>query len=396
MKILFVAMSDAVHAAKWIGQLNGTGWKLYFFPAYDDINIHEKLPENVIVCIPFYRLYRWLNKIGLGKWFRVIYYYFKLFNQKTNPGYYPKRLARTIRRIKPDLLHTLETQGAGYLGEEVRRQIGEKKGEWPKWWHTNWGSDIYLFGRLPEHKPRIEAVLAACNYYSCECQRDVKLAREFGFKGEVFPVYPNSGGFSPAFLNALRKDVVVPSKRKTILLKGYQGWFGRALVGIHALGKCADLLNGYRLVIYTNIKTVEVEIAATLLAQSTGTELVLLPVGTRNDEILNYQGTARISIGLSICDAISTAVLEAMAMGAFPIQSDTSGAGEWITDGETGFIVPPEDPEIIAQAIRKALTNDDLVDSAAVVNYEKILRDADYEKLKDLTIQSYEKCLAKA
>jgi len=71
--------------------------------------------------------------------------------------------------------------------------------------------------------------------------------------------------------------------------------------------------------------------------------------------MLHYYGRARIYIGLSISDAISTSLLEAMVMGAFPIQSCTACADEWIEDGKSGFIVPPEDPHVIAEAIRRAL-----------------------------------------
>jgi hypothetical protein len=41
-------------------------------------------------------------------------------------------------------------------------------------------------------------------YYFCQCQRDVYLARTYGFKGEVFPVFPNDGGFDLERGSALR------------------------------------------------------------------------------------------------------------------------------------------------------------------------------------------------
>ena len=55
-------------------------------------------------------------------------------------------------------------------------------------------------------------------------------------------------------------------------------------------------------------------------------------------------------------------------MGAFPIQSSTACANEWIESGENGLIVPPEDPQLIASAIRKALSDDKLVDRASRIN----------------------------
>jgi glycosyltransferase involved in cell wall biosynthesis len=85
--------------------------------------------------------------------------------------------------------------------------------------------------------------------------------------------------------------------------------------------------------------------------------------------MLNIYGQARISISLNISDGVPNSLLESMVMGAFPIESNTSCADEWIVNGETGFIIPPEDPERVAEAIRLAVTNDDLINRSAEVNY---------------------------
>jgi glycosyltransferase involved in cell wall biosynthesis len=77
-------------------------------------------------------------------------------------------------------------------------------------------------------------------------------------------------------------------------------------------------------------------------------------------------------------------------MGSFPIQSWTSCANEWVADGETGFLVPPEDPEVVEQAIRKALTDDALVDRAAEANYHTIAGRAEYRSLRRKTIEMYQ------
>ncbi|MBW1897870.1 MAG: glycosyl transferase family 1, partial [Deltaproteobacteria bacterium] len=103
------------------------------------------------------------------------------------------------------------------------------------------------------------------------------------------------------------------------MLKGYQGWAGRALVGLRALERCADILAGYEIVIYSASK--EVLIAAELFSKSTGVQTTIIPEGTPHHEVLKLHGKARISIGLSISDAISTSLLEAVVMGSFPIQS---------------------------------------------------------------------------
>jgi len=82
-------------------------------------------------------------------------------------------------------------------------------------------------------------------------------------------------------------------------------------------------------------------------------------------------------------------LLESIAMGAFPIQSNTSCADEWIVDGKSGFIVPPEDPEIIASALRKAISDNNLIDNAASINEETAKKYLDYGVIREKVIKFY-------
>jgi glycosyltransferase involved in cell wall biosynthesis len=257
---------------------------------------------------------------------------------------------------------------------------------------TNWGSDIYLFGRLSEHVEKIKAVLSACNYYDCECHRDVELARAFGFKGEVLPVLPNTGGFNIDQMQQFRQTGP-SSARRLIILKGYQGWAGRALVGLRAIELSADALKGYRIAVY--LAGEDVRISAELISQSTGIPIEIVPHSLHED-MLRLHGCARMSIGLSIGDAASTSMLEAMVMGSFPIQSCTACANEWIKDGITGLIVPPEDPETIAASIRRAVSDDALVDRAAELNTLTAHERLDYRSIQQQVIAMYEKVATKS
>jgi len=204
------------------------------------------------------------------------------------------------------------------------------------------------------------------------------------------PVYPNTGGFDLEKIEKLRVNHPKTSDRKIIMLKGYQGWAGRALVALRALTLAKNILSDYRLIIYSNPDGIDVRIAAEIFSNESGVDVSILPATTLHDEIMKYHGLARISVGLSISDAISTSVLEAMAMGSFPVQSWTSAADEWIEDGVTGLLVPPEDPQEVAEAIHKALSDDELVDNAYEKNWDTVKSRLDHNELKNKTIASYE------
>jgi len=390
LRILFVAMSESIHAARWISQIADQGWDLHLFPSVDYGITHPDL-RNVTVHHSVYGKQqnrdRTVDLRGVPVVSGAFAYLGRHALKRTWPDYRAFQLHRLIKTLRPDIIHSMEIQAAGYLTLDVKKRCA---GQCSPWIATNWGSDLYLFGRMAEHVDRIKAVLAACDYYSCECQRDVCLARDLGLRGQVLPVLPNTGGFDLARVAQFRQPGPT-SARRLILLKGYQHWAGRALVGLRAIALCASKLQGYRVVIYSAGR--DVRIAAELAAQSTGIPIDTIPECSHED-MLRLYGQARIYIGLSISDAISTSLLEAIVMGAFPIQSCTACADEWIVDGQTGFIVPPEDPEPIAAALRRAVADDALVDRAADLNIQTARERLDQSVIRPQVVAMYEMVMA--
>lgn len=389
MRILFVAFPDSSHTARWIAQVSDQGWELHLAPT-NLFPPHPILPRNVIVHMPSNQrmlrgqrlavkaLTNWPHAASRGLAERLL-----ARLDATSPA----QLAKTIRHVRPDIVHSLVLQHAGYATLAARSFVGAP---FPTWIAGNWGSSLYLFGRLAQHKARLQAVLAACDYYTCECERDVALARQFGFTGPILPTLPAAGGLDMTTLQKLRSPQPT-SARRVILLKGYQNWAGRALVGLRAIELCADLLQGYRVVI--QLASPELEIAAELVANATGIPIEIVPQVGHTEALARF-GAARVHVGLSISDGISHSLLESMAMGAFPIQSSTACANEWIEDGTSGFLVPPEDPHIVAAALRRALTDDTLVDNAAQINWETVRQRLDYQKVKQQTIELYQTVFA--
>ncbi|MFN3466753.1 MAG: glycosyltransferase family 4 protein, partial [Candidatus Brocadiales bacterium] len=57
----------------------------------------------------------------------------------------------------------------------------------------------------------------------------------------------------------------------------------------------------------------------------------------------------------TITEALGIAILEAMAMGKAVVASRVDGVPELVIDGETGLLVPPEDPGAMSRAIIELL-----------------------------------------
>ena len=391
MRILFVAMPNSIHAARWINMASQQqGWDIHVFPPYHAVP-HSDFKNITMYNASFARpkgVDRSVRMRGLWPFWRGSGRLDQLVNRFSSSLSRARWLAWIIRLLKPDIIHSLEIQHAGYLTLAARQRL---LGNFPTWIVTNWGSDIYLFGRLSEHVKKIKTVLSTCDYYACECQRDVQLAKDMGLRGEVLPVLPNTGGFDLTRISKLVQQGPT-SSRRLILLKGYQSWVGRALVALRAIESCANELQGYKLAIY--LASNEVKIAAKLISQSTGISIDFIP-RCSHDEMLRLFGRARLYIGLSISDAIPTSLLESIVMGAFPIQSCTSCADEWIENGKTGIIVPPEEPEVVAAAIRRAVSDDELVDYAAEQNRILAIKRLDQSVIKPQVVEMYDKIAAR-
>lgn len=64
----------------------------------------------------------------------------------------------------------------------------------------------------------------------------------------------------------------------------------------------------------------------------------------------------------SLSEGLGVAVLEAMAAGKPVVASAVGGLKESVIDGKTGYLIPPANPQALADALMKLLSNPSLVD----------------------------------
>ncbi len=392
MRILFVTGATSIHTVRWIRQLDGTGWDIHIVDP-GSARIHPELagatlhtgwrkqthPAGLKVRVrwPFRRGRYFMQRYLPAVWQRIV-----------PDG--PTRIAEAIQKLHPDVIHSQAMQYCGYPLAEARKLLG---GCLPApWIYSSWGSDMYYWGRFPEHQPLIREVLRHCDYLMCNCERDVRLAREFGFQGGVLGLFQGGGGFPIDAMQAMRLSGPI-SSRRVIAVKGQQNFAGRALTAIEALKLCVDDINrqGYEVVMY--LTRPQTEEAATRLLDRLIHPVRLLP-RTRIQDIWRLFGTARIALGVNESDGVPNAMLEAMIMGAFPIQTDPGGAtSEWVADGVNGLLIPHDDPQRIAEAIRRAMSDDALVNEAAEINDRLTRERVEYTVVRDRAIAAYERAV---
>ncbi len=85
---------------------------------------------------------------------------------------------------------------------------------------------------------------------------------------------------------------------------------------------------------------------------------VLLMGSWPHDAIMGAWSRCSIALMPSICpDACPTVAMEAMTMGQPVIASRIGGLPDIVIDGETGFLVPPEDPRALREAVQCLLAD---------------------------------------
>lgn len=97
-------------------------------------------------------------------------------------------------------------------------------------------------------------------------------------------------------------------------------------------------------------------------------------LGIRNDipDILKF---FNIFVLPTLQEALGTSFLEAMAMGKPVIGCNVNGVNEVIQDGVNGYLVAPEDPAALADAVLRMLMHDDAA-KAMALNGKKMVEDA--------------------
>lgn len=374
-RVLIVGKLDSVHVARWLSQFKEEEIDFFLFPSSPHRRAHNSVKGLLAGdSVASFKTVRFLWFFGAPAW---------LADKFLGNLLRATVLKMVIKRLKPSVLHALELQNAGYLVERCLGGTQNNKGAM-RLIVTNYGSDIYWFARFPKHREKLARLLALADIYSCECERDVLLARELGFSGEVMPVFPNAGGFSKKELGI---PIVAPGDRWTIAVKGYEGWVGRAATALDGILSIARSLESYTIELYScNHKTIR---KARKIRRETNLDIHCWPKGRlSHSQMLEMFRRSIVYVGISESDGISTSLLEAMACGAIPVQTSSSCCDEWFSS--SGIRVSEISPQVIGEAILQAL---ELAQnpSNALNNRRIILEKASEERVKAAALGYYRK-----
>lgn len=285
-----------------------------------------------------------------------------------------RRLQAILARVQPDLVHALRIPFEGMLAAEAagKRPLVV----------SVWGNDFTLHAlSSPLMRHYTSRTLQAADALHADCQRDVRLARQWGLpEGVPTLVVPGGGGIRLDEIEAAARgagefpeelppgDLVVnPRGQRPGSLR--QDVFFQAIPGVlkkipAALFVCPPLAG-------------DAEAEHWVDALGVRSRVRLWP-RLEQKQLWSLLHRAQVYVSPSLHDGTPNSLLEAMACGCFPVVGKVESLCEWLRHGENGLLVDPSDPQALAEAIVSALRDPRLRAEAAQQNASILSTRAEY------------------
>jgi glycosyltransferase involved in cell wall biosynthesis len=394
MRLLYIADGRSTIALNWIE---------YFISQDNEVHLASTFPcemmdglaSMTVLPMPLSEVYQQVGDKGgmRNSWVRrVIPVTLRTrIRQVMAPFSFSKAaqtLAALIQRIQPELIHAMRIPYEGMIASEAIQLLDTKEGDEgkPPLLISVWGNDFTLHAkstlRLAAYTRR---VLQRCDGLHTDCQRDQRLAKEWGFNDlKSHVVLPGGGGvrmklFHPDENEYETGDTILTKEAHPITIINPRGF--RAYVRNDTFFRAIPML----LERFSDVRFVcpgmrdEAQAQKWVKALGIADKVELLPDQTRPQMAVLFRQSA-ISLSITTHDGTPNTLLEAMACGCFPIAGDIESIGEWITPESNGLLIDPGDPKALAEAISKAITQPEMRKKAGEMNLELVKERGEYGK----------------
>ena len=382
MKILFVADGRSPTAQNWIRHFVERGDDVFLASTFQ-CNLDFPLKRLEITPVAFSAVKKRLSTPAQRNASSRILGLRTLIRQWLGPLTIPrsaKKLRAFIHEIQPDIVHAMRVPYEGMLAAAALTGGFDTSGKSarstqpPRFLVSIWGNDFTLHApSTPLMKHYTRMTMQTVDALHADCKRDIRLAREWGLSvDKPTLVVPGNGG--------IRSDVFYPNaepaKNPVIINpRGFRAYvrndvFFKSIPLVLAKRKdarfiCSSMAGESQVIQW--IKELKIEHAVQLNPSMSHTQM---------GDVFR---SAQIVVSPAIHDGTPNSLLEGMACGCFPVVGDLESIREWITHGQNGLLVNPNDPQSIADGILLAIEREDLRQEAAGLNAKIISARAEYE-----------------
>lgn len=286
---------------------------------------------------------------------------------------------RQVDQIKPDIIHALRVPFEGMLARVTPEGL--------PFVVSIWGNDLTLHAHgSPLMARETRLTLQRADGLMADAHRDMSLGREWGLRdGMPELCIPGGGGID---LQTIKEAVaggqtlpvdIPPDVPVVINPRGFRpgsvrnDTFFKSIPGVLAkkpetLFLCAGMAG-------------QPEALEWLARLGIERSVRLLPF-MQQEDLWRLFNRASVTVSISQHDGTPNSLLEAMALGCFPVVGDIESTREWITGGENGLLVNPADAKAAALAILRGLEDSALQEQAREINGKIIRQRADRQTLK--------------
>ncbi len=281
-----------------------------------------------------------------------------------------RQLRSVIQEIQPDLLHAMRIPYEGMLAALAQPQV--------PFLVSVWGNDFTLHApATPWMRSLTRRTLQRADALHTDCRRDVRMAKEWGFDpNKPYTVLPGAGGVQMESFYPPQERPGETEREKTVVNPRGFRLYVRNDIFFQAIPGVLKELPEARF-LCPNMRG---EIQAEKWVEELGIKenVELLPPQTR-PQMAQVFRRAAVAVSPSTHDGTPNTLLEAMASGCFPVAGDLESLREWITPGENGLLVDPNDPQALSQAIIMALREPALRQAAQAENLRLVAERAEYK-----------------
>jgi glycosyltransferase involved in cell wall biosynthesis len=420
-RILFIGFPETSHTTSWIELLSGASFdvrlfglpsgvtpEIFEFSSYATVPIGQVDPARQITQVfPPISDRVQLAQLALtsamaitahsGGYLRRLAHKalsrVKIGMEKRSDFSLEAALARVVHEWQPDIIHTLGFDPSAYFYLRTRDDFNlHGIGRWVA--QARGGPDLDLYRHLPERMAQIRAVFEACNHFICDNQQNYDFAFANGLdraKTEApgVGIVSGPGGLD---VDGLRSRWIKPPSqrpRRIVWPKTYETISSKGLPVLEALIlawdriqpceiECLWLVQDELRIYFDKMLPDHIKAACHVYDR--------LP----RERVLEILADARVMLAPSLTDGIPNTMMEAMALGAFPIISPLATTLPVVMDETNVLFARNLYPEEIAEALVRAMNDDDLIDAAAEANVERVTKLADRKKVRARVIEFYQ------
>ncbi|MDP2991233.1 MAG: glycosyltransferase family 4 protein [Kiritimatiellota bacterium] len=270
--------------------------------------------------------------------------------------------------LKPDVVHALRIPFEGMLAESTPLNIPLMV--------SIWGNDLTFHARTsPLMALHTHRTLKRVDGLLTDASRDFALARQWGLRENIpAMVVPGNGGLDlKAIRNVLEEKelpFLLPEGRPIFVNpRGFRPGSVHQEVFFKSLPLVLEKIPGAFFVCTAMQGQPQAE--RWVEDFKLGEHVLLLPY-LPQDQLWRLYSRAQIYVSLSSHDGTPNTFLEALACGCFPVVGDIASLREWLTNGVNGLLINPRDARQAADAMVKAVTDEELRLGALKKNYEMI------------------------